>query len=111
MPAAIAKNIFKRDQIVVIVGLASIVTLAWAYMFYLDWQMKGMGSAMEMAMPQIQMWGVTDFLLTFAMWAVMMVAMMVPSAAPMVLMFSKFNRQRHQRRTSWLTTGIFLSGT
>lgn len=116
MSVAIAEALLKRDRTVVIVGLASVVTLAWAYMFYLDWQMRsmsmdvGMVMKMEMAMPKMQTWGMADFLLTFIMWAVMMVAMMIPSAAPMVLMFSKFNRQQKRQQTPFLVTGIFSSG-
>ena len=110
MSVTIAEILLRRDRTVVILGLATIVSLAWSYMFYLDWQMMDMGSGMKMAMPHIQVWGAADFLLTFAMWAVMMIAMMTPSAAPMILMFSKLNRQRRQLQTPWLVTGIFLTG-
>jgi predicted metal-binding membrane protein len=37
-------------------------------------------------------------LLLFVMWAVMMVAMMVPSVAPLILVFLQANRQRRGRR-------------
>jgi len=53
-----------------------------------------MDVATEIAMPQMQTWGFTDFALTFVMWAVMMVAMMTPSAAPMILMFAGVNQQK-----------------
>lgn len=112
MSVAIAEVLLKRDRAVVMAGLASVVSLAWAYMFYLNWQMSSidMGMAMEMAMPSMQIWGIADFLFMFIMWAVMMVAMMTPSAAPMVLMFSKFNRQHQEQQAPYLATGIFLSG-
>ena len=38
-------------------------------------------------------WSAADFALTFAMWAVMMVGMMVPSAAPMSLLFAAVARK------------------
>ncbi len=117
MSVTIAEALLKRDRIVVGAALASVISLAWAYMFYLGWQMKVMvsgESGMDMAMSHVQVWGVADFFFTFIMWAVMMVAMMTPSAAPMVLVFSKLNRQRHPQQTSVLAaglpTGIFLSG-
>ena len=47
-----------------------------------------------MIMPELQEWGLMAVLLLFLMWAVMMVAMMVPSAAPMILAFLTVNRRR-----------------
>jgi predicted metal-binding membrane protein len=110
MSAGIAEAVLKRDRTVVLIGLASIFALSWVYMFYLAWNMSNMDIAMEMAMPNMQIWGLADFFFTFIMWAVMMVAMMTPSAAPMVLMFSKFNRQHHEQQTPFMDTGIFILG-
>jgi predicted metal-binding membrane protein len=56
--------------------------------------MTTMDIAPDMAMPQMQSWGAVELLLLFVMWAVMMVAMMVPSVAPLVLMFARANRQK-----------------
>jgi predicted metal-binding membrane protein len=98
----------KRDRVVVLGGLVGISVLAWAYMAYLAWDMKQMN--MEITMPQMQAWGFLNLLLLFVMWAVMMVAMMVPSAAPMVLMFSTVNRRRHEQRRPFVPTGAFLLG-
>jgi predicted metal-binding membrane protein len=50
-----------------------------------------------MAMPSTGAWGPMDLLLVFAMWAVMMVAMMVPSATPMLLAFATISCSRPQR--------------
>jgi predicted metal-binding membrane protein len=110
MYLTVTEALLKRERTVVIAGLASIIMLAWAYMFYLTEQMDSMGMSMDMALPAMQVWGLTDFIYMFIMWAVMMIAMMTPSAAPMVLMFSRFNRQHHQQQASFFTTGIFLSG-
>ena len=102
------ESILKRDRTIVLAGLAGIVVLSWAYVVYLAWQMEGMDPGM--AMPQIQSWSGTDFLLMFLMWAVMMVAMMVPSAAPMVLMFATVNRQRRARTAPYVPTAVFALG-
>ncbi|HEV2121444.1 MAG TPA: DUF2182 domain-containing protein [Chloroflexota bacterium] len=79
------------------------------------WQMGGMergGMEMgaEMAMPQMQSWGAMDLLLLFLMWAVMMVAMMLPSAAPMVLMFASIQRRRRERSSPYVSTAVFALG-
>ena len=62
-----------------------------------------------MAMPHMQTWGVTDLVLLFVMWAVMMVAMMVPSAAPMIFMFT-INRRRREQQQPYVPTAVFLGG-
>ena len=113
MSVAIIESVLKRDRAVVIAGLTSIITLAWAYMFFLAANMSGSmagNMGMEMAMPDIRVWVFTDFMVMFFMWSVMMVAMMTPSASPMVLMFSKFNRQQYKQQAPFLKTGLFLSG-
>ncbi len=43
---------------------------------------------MEMGMRMDAPWGATDVFFTFTMWAVMMVGMMSPSAAPVLLLFA-----------------------
>jgi len=72
--------------------------------------MTGMDMSMSMAMPQIHSWGKLDLLLIFTMWAVMMVAMMVPTAGPMVLLFATFNRKRQEKERPFVPTSIFLLG-
>jgi predicted metal-binding membrane protein len=52
-----------------------------------------------------------DLLLVFAMWAVMMVAMMVPSAAPMLLAFATISRSRSSQGGAFLPLWVFLAGT
>ena len=110
MSSGVAETALRRDRIVVLSGLALIITLAWAYVSSLASDMRNMEMATEIAMPQMQAWGVTDFALTFVMWAVMMVAMMTPSAAPMVLMFARVNRRRREQQVPYVPTSVFLVG-
>jgi predicted metal-binding membrane protein len=104
----------RRDRVVVSLGLAMVALLAWAYMIVLARQMSGMApgasTAAEMSMPVLRPWGASDVLLTFVMWTVMMVAMMIPSAAGMVLAFAAVQRQRHERSLPYTPTGLFLLG-
>jgi predicted metal-binding membrane protein len=110
MTAGFAQAAARRDRTVVMVGLVAIIAVSWAYLLYLAWDMRDMDMGMEMAMPSVQAWATADFILTFVMWAVMMVAMMTPSAAPMILMFSKISRQRDNDRGPLPATGVFLLG-
>jgi len=90
--------VLRRDRVVVVAGLAAVTLVAWAYLFYIGRQMGAMSMAHEMAMPQIQRWGAVELLLLLVMWAVMMVAMMVPAATPLVLIFARANRLKGGRR-------------
>jgi predicted metal-binding membrane protein len=51
-----------------------------------------------------------DLVLLWVMWAVMMVAMMVPTATVMVLTFATVNRRRRARSGPYAPTAIFLAG-
>ena len=62
------------------------------------------------AMTRVQPWTATEFGLRLAMWAVMMVAMMVPSATPMLLIFSTIVRSRRTQERSFVPVWVFLGG-
>jgi predicted metal-binding membrane protein len=66
--------------------------------------MAGMDDMPVMAMSS----GPAPFSLTAIMWAVMMVGMMLPSALPMILLFTTV--QRKQGRHPVITTGTFAAG-
>lgn len=104
------ETVLKRDRAIVLGGLIGISALTWAYTAYMALNMGKMDMDMSMAMPQMQTWGVMNLLMLFVMWAVMMVAMMVPTAAPFVLIFATVNRQRRERADAVVPTAIFLLG-
>jgi predicted metal-binding membrane protein len=70
--------------------------------------MATMGDAMVRSRPVA--WTGIDFLLTFLMWAVMMVGMMLPGATPMILLFATVNRKRREAGAPYVSTGLFTSG-
>ena len=92
-------------------GLVAVSVAAWAYMLYDYVRMQTMPMS-QMWMPPTGggAWSLQDFWLTFVMWAVMMVAMMLPSAAPMVLMFATVNRKRRSQQRPYVPTFVFASG-
>jgi len=63
-----------------------------------------------MVMLDTREWGATTVLLLFVMWAVMMVAMMVPSATPMILAFLTVNQSRSATNRPLVPVGVFLLG-
>ena len=108
-PSAL-EQVLRRDRAVVISAILIIAAIAWAYTVYLAETGMGDGMSMGMAMADMRSWSVTDFALMFVMWAVMMVAMMAPSTAPMLLMFASLNRKRREREAPYLPTAVFLAG-
>lgn len=103
----------RRDRYVVMAVLAAITLLAWAYLVYLAQGMADMQEMSDMVMSGGNMgvgYGPVDITLTFLMWAVMMVGMMVPSAAPMILAFANINRRRRQQGSPYVPTAVFLTG-
>jgi predicted metal-binding membrane protein len=102
-------RLIQRDRAIVLAGLFGMVGLSWLYLLRLGRQMRPMAD-MAMAMPQMTPWSVADISLAFLMWTVMMVAMMVPSATPMILVFAAANRKRPAEQTPAIRTGFFLFG-
>ena len=84
--------LLRRDRLVVWAALLVLTALAWAYLVALYLQMGDMPAAMEMT--PFKPWSASDFALMFAMWAIMMIGMMLPSAAPMILLYAGATRQQ-----------------
>jgi predicted metal-binding membrane protein len=101
--------VLRRDRAIVLTGLAVVTAIAWAYLVYLVREMGTMDMAHAMSMPQMHSWGAVELLLLFAMWAVMMVAMMVPSVTPLILLFARANREKGRSRVVG-SAGILLFG-
>jgi predicted metal-binding membrane protein len=90
--------LLKRERAIVLGALAALAALAWVYLYWLAAGMDAMpgpmpdmpGMVME---PATRAWSVGEYLLAFAMWSVMMIGMMTPSAAPMILIYARVGRQ------------------
>ena len=93
---------------IVTVGLVGVAALGWAYLLYVARDMSDMSA--DIAMPSTEAWGMVDLALLFVMWVVMMLAMMVPSASPLILMVAFINRKRRERDDPLVPTGLFLAG-
>jgi predicted metal-binding membrane protein len=108
------ETILKRDRLIVLAGLLGISALAWVYMVREAHAMNLTGmcccAGMKMSGPDMQPWATDTLVPLFLMWSEMMVAMMVPSAAPMILTFAHVNRNRREQEQPYVRTGIFLLG-
>ncbi|MFL5546960.1 MAG: DUF2182 domain-containing protein [Gemmatimonadales bacterium] len=102
-------QIFRRDRLVVAGGLALLAALAWGYIIHMSRTMSpGMPAGMAMPMPAAP--SGPELLWLVPMWIVMMVAMMIPSAAPMILLFAGVARQRQVRNVPTASTAVFTLG-
>jgi predicted metal-binding membrane protein len=104
--------VVRREQLLISVCVALVTTLAWAYLFRLDHLMsaglrdESMMAAMGMSVERA--WTGLDALFTFAMWSVMMVGMMAPTALPMLLVFAPAQATRGQKSLSLPTLAFGL---
>ena len=100
----------RRDRMVILLALAGVTALAWVYLIDLSAHMKDMGSGEPGTLVQIKPWRSADFVFMGLMWAVMMVGMMVPSAAPMTLIYAALARKAARQGTPLPPTAVFVSG-
>src|SRR5215469_10673543 len=107
----------RRDRAVVVAILGGVITVAWIYI------LLGAGTGMSIrdvilgakmpSMPGMMMpaaWTLGCAGLMFVMWWVMMAAMMLPSAAPVLLLFARVNRNKKAVDRPYVPTGIFAGG-
>ncbi len=106
--------ILKRDRAVLLSLILLTSALAWGYMVYEARAMSRTGvcacMGMEMAGTNTRAWTPVQLFALFLMWAEMMIAMMLPSAAPMILTFASVNRKRLEQARPFVPTGVFASG-
>jgi predicted metal-binding membrane protein len=85
----------RHDRAIVLGSLGLVVVLAWAWLLLgagVDMEEMDMGGGQMMLM--LPEWTFAYGLVVFAMWTVMMVAMMLPSAAPVTLLVASIARKR-----------------
>jgi predicted metal-binding membrane protein len=102
----------RRDRAIVLTGLGALVAVAWLYLCRdaAGIEPAQMPAGVTMAMPAMATWTLTELLTLVAMWMVMMIAMMVPSAAPIVLMFTALERKQPIGAAPVGRAGLFLLG-
>ncbi|MCC8400389.1 DUF2182 domain-containing protein [Paraburkholderia sp. MMS20-SJTN17] len=110
-PGSVA-SLSRRERILILGCVAAVVTLSWAFLFYLDHQMSSARQhdqmMMEMGMSMAAPWTAADILFTFAMWVVMMVGMMTGSAMPVLLLFARAHTGRGGSRTPFVVLAFAL---
>ena len=94
------------ESIIILGGLAAIVGLCWWYLFDMAAGMEMMALGDVMA---IRAWTAPYFFMMLMMWSVMMVAMMIPSATPMILLYRRV-ATKHDQYRPLLGVSLFAGG-
>ncbi|HVR31025.1 MAG TPA: DUF2182 domain-containing protein [Thermoanaerobaculia bacterium] len=110
--------VLQRDRLIVLAGIVVIAGLGWLYLVAMAGMddmgdMAGMGEMPdvgEVAGASLRAWTGADFAMMFSMWAVMMVAMMLPSAAPLLLLHARMTREQQKTAHPITPTGSFAAG-
>src|SRR5437868_5726887 len=91
-PTSILESALRHDRGATIVLLIALPLVSWLWIAVMS---RDMYSAMTGASAWMMTaaWDVRHLTLLWAMWAVMMVGMMLPSAAPMLLLYSRVARR------------------
>jgi predicted metal-binding membrane protein len=105
--------LLRRDRVVVATGLLGLAALAWAYVAGMA---EPTGAGMSMPMGSAAAWSAGELCWLVGMWAVMMIAMMIPSAAPAILLYASVSRHRQSQSipavsAGWFTLGYLLAWT
>jgi predicted metal-binding membrane protein len=100
-----ALGLLTGQRLAIVAALAALVVLSWLFLFDEAARMAAMDQAMVMPLK-----GPADLVLLLAMWWIMMIGMMLPSAAPMILTFAAINRGRRARGQPYTPTALFTAG-
>ena len=124
---SVLESVLQKDKAILIGGLVSIILISWIYI------LSGAGMGMDilrMTIPnseQMQsmnentslididlmasaVWNTQYAILMFFMWWIMMIAMMLPSASPTILLYAQVIRKNYNRKKYLVPTIIFTLG-
>jgi predicted metal-binding membrane protein len=130
------ERLLKRDRAVTLAGLTALCALAWLYIVtgaglgMSAWEMTTLalfphqhahdmmpsmpGMDMGATAPMWMAWGFATWALVIAMWWIMMIAMMTPSATPIILLYAHVYRhallQGQKVQGKVAPTGAFAAG-
>ena len=102
------ESLLRQDRRIAITALTGLIFVAWVYLVFMA---RGMDSAQRsLMMTPPDAWNLAVAIAVFAMWAIMMIGMMLPSAAPMILLYAAILRRRPEPPAVLGYTAVFLSG-
>lgn len=100
----------RRERLVALAGLIAVTALAWLYLWVDAARMEPMAGGMEAAATAGGPWDAGTLLPTFVMWSVMMAGMMLPSAAPAILLYGTMARRNRASGSALPSVWVFAGG-
>jgi predicted metal-binding membrane protein len=117
---SLTERLLRQDRAILLAAITTIVVIACFYtVFGVGMKMSAigmtkmagnapMGAARAMTIPVS--WVVDYAILVFLMWWVMMIAMMLPSASPTILLYTAMLRHSQQANPPAILAALFLAG-
>ena len=125
--AIIQNRLPRYERVAILAGLTGTAALAWIYLL---WMAAGMGGEMggdmgamptdgvggmagmaeALVEPRFAAWSAADAVTMALMWAIMMVGMMLPSAAPTLLLYAAVRRRQQAKGRSVAPVWAFTTG-
>lgn len=117
-PGGAVEYLLRRESLIVAGALSVLVLIAAVYtvmgvgmnMSAIDMTRMARSIGEPMAMGMEPQWSVSYACVVFLMWLVMMIAMMTPSAAPLVLLFAAVKRMGPDADRAAAHSGLLLLG-
>lgn len=103
------ETLLRRDRLLVAAGLALAVLLSWSWLVPMARDMYGSmtGAAAWMMAGE---WDLPYAAAMLGMWATMMLGMMLPSAAPTILLYARVARTAAQAQKAVVQSYVFAAG-
>lgn len=89
----------RRERTLILSLLLTLAAASWAILIWQPRTANGMDMGLTMGM------GATLFLVV---WVVMMIAMMFPTAVPMILVFARIQRDHRSSKRAFVSTWVFV---
>jgi len=117
----VIETVLQKEKAILISCLSIVILLAWIYILSgagMDMDIMQMtlpesesgSSMMDMDMMAPGVWNTQYIILMFSMWWVMMIAMMLPSASPTILLHAQVIRRNFGDEKHLVSTLIFTFG-
>jgi predicted metal-binding membrane protein len=105
----VSQKLPRRDFLAIIFSLGGVTILCWLYLILMARNMS-MPAHMDIAALQIKQWSAGYFRMMLSMWVIMMVGMMLPSAAPIILIYAAVARKSEKQGMPVASSGVFALG-
>ena len=99
----------KRELLGIVFSVTGITLICWIYLILMVKEMST-EEYLTMASLQIQQWSLSYFWMILIMWGIMMVGMMLPSVAPMILIYAAIARKSEKQGNPIAPTAFFTLG-